>query len=108
MTTKNEIPTLEELLGAEKVETLKAEIAKVTAETYQPLLDTLGKNLTFDHTKAEVTATVELALTEEDGKPVVSNHVVLGVTFTPATTHDLFEQVNRSILTNLFASAIQK
>lgn len=108
MTTNKEIPTLEELLGADKIEALKDEIAAVSSETYQPLLDLLGERLHFSHTEAVVTAKVELELVEVEDKPVVTNNVVLGITFTPTHTHDPFEEANRIILAELFARSIQK
>jgi hypothetical protein len=108
MTTKNELPTLETLLGAEKVEELKNDIKKVSQESYQPLLDKLGERLQFSHTKAEVTAEVTLTFVEEDGHPVVGNHVSLDIVFTPAHTHDPFEKANRLILRELFGRTLKK
>lgn len=109
MTTKNEIPNLEEILGAEKVEELKSEIQKITNETYQPLLDLLAKRLHFTHTTAEVTSTVQLRLIEDaSGQPTVTNDVALGVKFSPEYGKDAFEEANRLILKELFARSLQK
>lgn len=109
MTTKNETPTLESMLGAEKVEEMKSEIQKITVEIYQPLLNLLGKRLHFTNTKAEVTATVQLRLIEDvSGQPTVTNDVALGVLFTPEYGNDAFEEANRLILKELFARSLQK
>lgn len=84
MTTKNETPNLIDLLGAEKVEEMKGEIAKITNEIYQPLLNLLGKRLHFTHTTAEVTSTVQLRLIEDaSGQPTVTNDVAIGIKVLP-------------------------
>lgn len=109
MTTKNETPDLVELLGAEKVEEMKAEIQKITNEIYQPLLNLLGKKLHFTDTKAEVTSTVQLRLVEDaSGQLTVTNDVALGVKFSPEYGCDAFEEANRIILKELFARTLQK
>jgi uncharacterized protein (DUF885 family) len=108
MTTKNGTPDLVELLGAEKVEELKAEIAKITNETYQPLLDLFGKRLHFTNTKAEVTSTVQLRLVKDGEGHVVTNDVALGVKFSPEYALDAVEEANRLLLKELFARSLQK
>lgn len=109
MTTQNVTPDLVEILGAEKVEELKGEIAKITNETYQPFLDLLGKRLHFRNSKAEVTSTVNLRLIEDaSGQPVVTNDVALGIKFSPEYADDAFEEANRVILRNLFVRALEK
>lgn len=109
MTTKNETPDLVELLGAEKVEEMKAEIQKITNEIYQPLLDLLGKRLHFTRTKAEVTSTVQLRLVADaNGQHTVTNDVALGIKFSPEYADDAFEEANRIILKELFARTLQK
>lgn len=109
MTTKNETPNLVDMLGAEKVEEMKGEIAKITNEIYQPLLNLLGKRLHFTHTTAEVTSTVQLRLIEDaSGQPTVTNDVALGIKFSPEYANDAFEEANRLLLKELFARWLQK
>lgn len=109
MTTKNETPTLVDMLGAEKVEELKSEIQKITNETYQPLLDSFAQRLHFTHTTAEVTSTVQLRLVEDaSGQHTVTNDVALGIKFSPEYANDAFEEANRILLKELFARTLQK
>lgn len=108
MTAENETPDLVELLGAERVEELKAKIAKITNETYQPVLDLLAKRLHFFNTKAEVTSTVQLRLVKIEEHHTVTNDVALGVKFSPEYALDAVEEANRILLKELFARSLQK
>jgi hypothetical protein len=107
MPTKNTLPTLEEILSAEKIEAMKAEISETACTSYQPLLENLC--LRFGPVaEAKITAQVELVLVEEGRKPVLRNNLSLGIAFTPEKAFDMFEEVNRTIIREMFASLLKK
>lgn len=106
--TEQQIPKLEDILGAEKLETLKADISKTTNENFQRLLDMLIERFGFDNLNAKVTSEIRLSIEMLDGAPVITNDAKVGIAYTPAVTHDMFEQINRDILSVSFSKLIDR
>lgn len=102
------LPKLEELLGAEEMERVTSEVKELACKSYQPFVDNIVKRVGIGNTTVTVTSDVKLALVVQDGQPVITNEVALGLEFHPTVTYDVFEQAQRVIITNLFAGAMKK
>lgn len=102
------LPALEEIIPAEKLATIKKEIEANAVNAFQPMLDRIvaitGLN---EATKAETTAQVDMALVaDEVGQPTITNNVVLNVAFTPEHPRDIFDNVQRTIVKEMFGKAL--
>lgn len=108
MTENHVLPALEDFMTPEQMEEATKDIEAKVNELYQPLLESITEKVGFKGyaSTATVASQVVLSLTSDENGPVLKNDVTLDVVFTPAVTHDVMEEVFRSMVKEVFARAI--